>query len=173
MNSIKAKSYFAISAFLFFFILLIGFTFQTVDSQETDGMVINIAGRQRMLTQKMTKEMLYFNIEGIGKSDLEETMDLFENSLNDLINGNEELNIPKTENDLTIAKLNSVKTIWKNFKNNMNSVLNGDKSKADFIIDTNLNLLDNMNQAVMLFEEESKSKVERLKTIQLVFFFLQ
>jgi methyl-accepting chemotaxis protein len=33
-------------------------TMQITNQQRSDGLVINLAGRQRMLTQKMTKELL-------------------------------------------------------------------------------------------------------------------
>lgn len=37
---------------------LVSYTVVSVNQQKDDGLVINIAGRQRMLTQKLTKEFL-------------------------------------------------------------------------------------------------------------------
>jgi nitrate/nitrite-specific signal transduction histidine kinase len=48
-----------LAVFLVFLALLMGiFGTMVVSSQASDGLVVNLAGRQRMLSQKMTKEAL-------------------------------------------------------------------------------------------------------------------
>ena len=49
-------------------------------AQEQDGLAVNLAGRQRMLAQKMTKEALSFALTGdaLLRSEAEKTMALFE-----------------------------------------------------------------------------------------------
>ena len=50
-------------AFLLFFILLVSIftvTKSVINTQKDDGLIVNLSGRQRMLTQRMTKETLIY-----------------------------------------------------------------------------------------------------------------
>ncbi|WP_277052998.1 type IV pili methyl-accepting chemotaxis transducer N-terminal domain-containing protein [Zestomonas thermotolerans] len=58
---------------------------------------INVAGAQRMLSQKMSKEALLLHHGVIDRSVLEATMEQFELSHLDLLNGNRERNITRFE----------------------------------------------------------------------------
>ncbi len=51
------------------------------DSMKDDGQVINLAGKQRMLIQKMTKEAFVYKVEREenDRKDLKETSELFDN----------------------------------------------------------------------------------------------
>ncbi len=55
---IGAKLTGAMGAITLITILLIVFTTTTLSNQKDDSTVVNIAGRQRILTQKLTKEFL-------------------------------------------------------------------------------------------------------------------
>ena len=56
MNTLKGKF---ISLFAVLIVVSIGGgVFNTISKQKSDGVVINLAGRQRMLSQKFTKEFL-------------------------------------------------------------------------------------------------------------------
>ncbi len=60
---------------------------KTEVTKQQSGTVINLAGKQRMLTQKMTKELLLI-ANGIdvdkNRESLKKTAELFENTLKDL-----------------------------------------------------------------------------------------
>ena len=56
--SLKAKLRLLTVLFTLILTTIIGYTITSLDKQKSDGLVINIAGRQRMLTQKFTKEFL-------------------------------------------------------------------------------------------------------------------
>jgi nitrate/nitrite-specific signal transduction histidine kinase len=64
-------------------------TWWMTGKQKDDGLIINLAGRQRMLTQKMTKEVLLFQMqkESAGQSNpalikgVRNTMEVFEKTL--------------------------------------------------------------------------------------------
>ncbi|WLR50806.1 methyl-accepting chemotaxis protein [Bacillus tianshenii] len=158
---------------LFFIILSIisagSFIFTTMflANQETDGKVINIAGRQRMLSQKMSKEAL--EISALSnqqkREDLQKTMALFDSSLNDLINGNEEEGIPQASPEVN-QQLKKVEALWKPFKENIEIIISDqDNAEAaiENIVSSNVPLLTEMNTAVTMYEEESKQKVGSLK----------
>ncbi len=148
----------------FLFAVLSGFCFHphlyAITEQEA-GTVINLSGKQRMLTQKMSKEM-FLIAKGISeaqnKENLEKTAALFEKTLNGLINGDNDLNLVAAENQKVVAQLERVTKLWDEFKKNVDSVLGGDTSKAvlEKIARENLPLLKNMNRAVKMFEDDAK-----------------
>lgn len=58
MKTIKSKFFFLFLTFVVLNIIGAVFVFVTISKQKADGLIINFAGRQRMLTQKFTKEFL-------------------------------------------------------------------------------------------------------------------
>lgn len=80
---------------------------------------IDVAGRQRMLTQKMLKEACFVSV-GLATEDnvaaLLATKDLFERSLNDLRNGNTELGIAPPTSPAVKEQLNEVSVLWEEYK---------------------------------------------------------
>jgi hypothetical protein len=129
------------------------------------GIVINLSGKQRMLTQKMSKEMLLI-AKGIdedqNKQNLEKTAALFDKTLKGLIHGDEGLRLVTNENPKIVKQLEKVAKLWSEFRKNVDSVLGGDTSKVvlDRIADENLPLLKNMNRAVKMFENGAMNKLE-------------
>ena len=143
-------------------------------TKQQSGIVINLAGKQRMLTQKMSKEALFI-AKGIdvdaNKESLKKTAALFDKTLKGLINGDSSLNLPKTENKEILAQLHKVEELWKPFKANIDKVAAGnvDKATLDAIAKENLPLLKNMNAAVQMYAKASGSKLDpqMAKTINL------
>ena len=72
-----------------------------LDTQKSDSTVINIAGRQRMLSQKLTKEIVSLTVSfdesnrTILKKNIKETLFLWNLSHNSLQKGNDSLGLPK------------------------------------------------------------------------------
>lgn len=133
---------------------------------------INLAGKQRMLTQKMSKEILLIT-KGIdadaNMQHLKKTAELFDQTLTGLFKGDAKLGLVKTENATIVEKLEVVKSLWKPFQKNVNAVLGGDTSSATLekIVQQNVPLLEKMNEAVQAYENASGSKItpELAKTI--------
>jgi len=116
--------------------------------------VVNVAGRQRMLTQKMTKEKLLVE-QGKKeyKKKLKKTIELFDTSLKDLTNGNLDESILKPTNEKIIKQLKVVNRIWKELK----PLYEKDKvSKEELnrIIKENPILLKEMDKMVKMSEVE-------------------
>ncbi len=134
-------------------------------TKQQSGTVINLAGKQRMLTQKMSKEAL-FMAKGVdvdkNKEALVKTSKLFDKTLKGLIAGDKELNLPKTDNKEIVAQLEKVTELWKSFKANIDKVIAGksDKSTLEAIAKENLPLLKNMNEAVGMYAKASGSKLD-------------
>jgi len=116
--------------------------------------VVNVAGRQRMLTQKMTKEKLLIlkgQKEYVEK--LNSTIKLFDISLTVLIKGDKSQNISKPTNEKIINQLKVVSKIWNQLKPLYEKKQNSPKELA-IIISKNTLLLKEMNAMVQMAEQE-------------------
>ncbi len=170
-----------------FFIILFMFavTWQTTSAQKDDGLVINLAGRQRMLSQKMSKEIFLLSyIEDQGekaklRAEVKNTMKVFDITLKALSDSGDaplDLNLEKTlyakcprAEGPAATQLTSVKRLWQDFSSHMKRILaNGDQTDPSFqyIKGNNLKLLKEMNTAVGIMQKTSEKKVKRLIFIQ-------
>ncbi len=145
-----------------------------VQVKQQSGNVINLAGKQRMLTQKMSKEALFIakgiNVEA-NTASLTKTAALFDKTLNGLVAGDTTLNLPETQNKDILSQLQKVADLWKPFKANIDKVVAGESGKdiLGAIASENLPLLKNMNMAVQMYAKTSGSTLdpEMAKTINL------
>jgi phosphohistidine swiveling domain-containing protein len=137
-----------------------------IGAKQQSGVVINLAGKQRMLTQKMSKEALLV-AKGVDKdansANLKKTVALFDKTLKGLMDGDSSLNLPKTEDKDILAQLKKVSELWASFKTKI------EKNDLPAIAKENLPLLKNMNQAVQMYAKASDSKLDpkMAKTINL------
>ena len=151
-----------------------GIVIVTMSSQKDDGAVINLAGKQRMLTQKMTKEALAIIAEGdqmkeVNQKYLAKTSDLFDKTLKGLISGNEELGLTPTQNTEILGQLNHIQKLWKEFKVHIDVVIKEDSTSPEFresvshVTSSNIPLLKEMNKAVGMYEGEASRKASVLQ----------
>ncbi len=130
------------------------------------GKVINLAGKQRMLTQKMSKEALLV-AKGIDKDanteSLKKTSALFDKTLKGLIAGDADLGLEKTTDKDIIAQLDKVTSLWTTFKQSIDKVTSGSADKATLkaIADQNVPLLKAMNAAVQMYAKASGSSLDK------------
>lgn len=146
-----------------------------INGSKSHGRVINLAGRQRMLTQKLTKEALIV-ISGVNiQKEASDTMTLFEKTLNGLISGSKELGLPPAENPEIRTQLQRVQTYWTEFKGMIEPVLSGKRLSASDVESINaysIKILNEMNKAVKMMETEAKKSINRLRNIAIGFFIL-
>ncbi|MCD6527939.1 MAG: type IV pili methyl-accepting chemotaxis transducer N-terminal domain-containing protein [Desulfuromonas sp.] len=143
-------------------------------NQEKDAPVINIAGRQRMLTQKMSKEALAIaagqNAAAYRQS-LRETEALFDESLRALLSGDTQSGVPATSQTEILAQLQLVSGLWQDFRPNIQRIASDAVDSPTFtaalnhVLDNNVTLLKQMNKAVGMYEQDAHSKVSMLKLI--------
>jgi nitrate/nitrite-specific signal transduction histidine kinase len=137
----------------------------TAHTKQQSGVVINLAGKQRMLTQKMSKEAL-FAAKGVDVDtnigNLKKTAALFDKTLKGLVAGDSSLNLPKTENKDILGQLKTVSDLWSSFKGDIDKVTSGktDKATLGAIAKGNIPLLKNMNKAVQMYAKASGSKLD-------------
>ncbi|NOZ91092.1 MAG: hypothetical protein GXO60_07410 [Epsilonproteobacteria bacterium] len=116
--------------------------------------IVNVAGRQRMLTQKMTKEkLLIISGQKEYKEKIKKTIELFDSSLNALINGDANQMIVKPTNKKIKEQLAKVEEIWKKLKPLYSKSKNSTRDLA-IIITQNPILLSEMNKMVKMAEVE-------------------
>jgi len=133
-------------------------------TKEQGANVINLAGKQRMLTQKMSKEALFIakgiNVKANTEA-LKKTEALFDKTLKGLVDGDNELKLPKTTDKEILAQLKKVSELWASMKKSIDVVVGGkaDKKALEAIAKENLPLLKNMNQAVQMYAKASGSKL--------------
>ena len=158
MKTIQSKLVVVLAIFLILSAAGTAITLSFLSKQKGDSVVINLAGKQRMLTQKMTKESIALS-QGIGsKESLEKTANLFDRTLNGLISGDKELGLPPTQSISILSQINHVQKLWKPLRANLNIILaNSAKTNAaiSYINDNNIKLLQEMNKAVGMSEKNA------------------
>lgn len=157
MKTLKQK-------FVVFFIGLVAvtllsgmFVVWTINKQMDDGLVINLAGRQRMLSQKMSKEVLALNL-GNGEVDtLKATIQQFDKTLEGLINGDKTLNLPSTQVPIIRSQLQQVKELWRSFRENITIIVEtaGKKNEGMLYLQENNTKLLNLSNAVVVAMEQA------------------
>ncbi len=154
--------------------------------QKDDSVVINLAGRQRMLSQKMTKEMLIAlrerNDKGqatsASKDKLRKTMKVFDLTLDSLTNSGPApltldpdgaKRIIRAASEPVLGQLRQVAAIWNPFQENLKKVLDGQNGEAAaYVLKNNVALLKAMNKAVGMMQKQAESKVKTLFVTQVV-----
>lgn len=123
------------------------------------GVVINLSGRQRMLTQKMSKEMLliYLGIDvEQNRQNLANSAIMFSNTLNGLINGDKSMKLTETTDADILKQMTLVASMWQSFSKYVLVALESsqlDRAFMENVARENLPLLKEMNRAVYMYEE--------------------
>lgn len=145
-----------------------------LSAQLSDSRIINISGKQRMLSQKLTKEILILNfVTDTTKSNEEiirvnETINLWKYNHYALENGNDSLGFPKKKSpkltQLFVAIKPNFDTIIKasnQFLANKKAHINDAENKklVETILENEAVFLDKMNQIVGEYDNEALKKV--------------
>lgn len=135
------------------------------------GVVINLSGRQRMLTQKMSKEMLliYHGIDAKkNRTNLGRSALMFAKTLKGLMNGDKTLNLSPTRDKDILKQMDVVSGLWLSFSKNVLPAISGEKVDLPFIkkvAKENLPLLKEMNKAVGMYEKAAGSDLNDLAAV--------
>ncbi|HEX6303949.1 MAG TPA: GAF domain-containing protein [Anaerolineales bacterium] len=174
--------------FLAFFLLVaisVGVTFWGIETQKNDAMVVNLAGRQRMLIQQMTR--LSLEIEtGDDESHiiaLEEATHAFDQTLRALRFGEEapystgrSVDIPRNRDPVLLNQLDEVIHTWRDFSISIEVILTTPIDDPDFAEAADMvealspDLLSQSEAVVQMYEGAASQKIARLRWIQIGFF---
>ena len=150
------------------------------EKQKDDSVVINLAGRQRMLSQKMTKEILLFSQEGTSPAeaaDAANSIEVFQKTIESLSRGGKApldlkqitfIELPRPESKAVMEQLQKAESIWRLFHENADRVLKAkDPSALEYVKQNNLSLLQEMDKAVFLMDGEAAQRVRTVRNLLL------
>jgi nitrate/nitrite-specific signal transduction histidine kinase len=152
------------------------------DRNEKDALVINIAGKERMLTQKISKNIFYLYQDSSNTlfTELDTATVEFIYNLNSLKNGNILTGIQKAPTHLIANQISKVNILWNTFYLNINDfrehIINRDKQSeailkniVNSVYSTNNNLLDEVDKLVSMYTLHSEKKAAYIKYVQYIF----
>jgi len=186
--SIKLKLRIIAGVFVGIIVLMFLATYINTQKQDDDGLLINLAGRQRMLSQKMVKEMheAIYSKAKTGKPDqvsiesAHSTIKVFDMTLNALrVSGDAPLGLNLTETAYRkipaaegkiLEQLNVIADKWTSFRQVLEQVLNGQYSEKDLQLlhRDNMLLLKESNKAVVMMQKKAEASVSSLLTTQII-----
>ncbi|NLK08236.1 MAG: hypothetical protein GX316_05990 [Firmicutes bacterium] len=176
-NSIALKLWSILAAFLVLSLAI--FVLQSVNltTIEKDAVEINLAGAQRMLSQKTSKDALdYYQSQNPDSlAQLNEGTARFELVLKGLKDGDAGLGLPGITDEHIRMELGKVEQGWKVLKPALLALTQSDSRAQQAVQEVrsvSRTLLQDMDHVVTLLEEESARKVARMKRVQLILFLL-
>ena len=129
--------------------------------QEDYAVTINLAGKQRMLSQKMVKEALLIHLEidtKKNRENLRQSIELFTKTLKGLHKGDKLLRLPPTDTFHIRVQIDTVKVLFEEVEPIFRRVMAYQAPSRDALfelMEKNLAILENMDRVVELFEEEA------------------
>ena len=184
LKSLQGKLTLLFTAFFLLVLISAGATIWGVETQRQDALVINLAGRQRMLTQQMAR--LAFE-SGAGEdatnAALQEVEGTFDQTLRSLRDGgtapylsDTTVTLPPTHDPEIRSALDEVSLSWRGYRAGLDELQQIQHESASFedalqsIQHQATPLAAQADEVVRLYESDSLAKVNRLRAIQIVFF---
>ncbi|MEO1040928.1 MAG: type IV pili methyl-accepting chemotaxis transducer N-terminal domain-containing protein [Pseudomonadota bacterium] len=119
---------------------------------------INLAGRQRMLSQKMAKASCFAMVDKGNFEHLTElkgAQETFDETLDGLVQGNEALSLNVEHHDTVLSALADVADLWAPFSAAVSDILGSgsvSETQLGVVSETNLPVLVRMNETVGIIE---------------------
>jgi two-component system nitrate/nitrite sensor histidine kinase NarX len=184
LSSIQGRFTLLLVAFSLLVIVSVGVTIWSLETQRRDASVMNLAGRQRMLAQQMTREALEIGLGEGGPhiQNLQEAIQTFESTLTALRNGGPapylpggSVVLPPTRARALLTQLDEVQATWLRYKDNLRPIVAEPPASPAFqaalrqIESLSAKLVQDSDTAVRLYESASTQKVVRLRWVQFSF----
>lgn len=191
--SIKFKLAMVLSVFVVISTGAVAYCLINIKNQKSDALIINIAGRQRALSQLMTKSVfgLYKGLkspESEGrvkamdsyKSDIMEKKKLFNDTMTTFMEGGgiqdtdgTMVAIPRTADPSIRTKLDESRALWERFSHELDMVVasvndpDGAQMQASlqYIEGNNMPLFKDMNKLTMMYQAASDAKLSYFKKV--------
>jgi two-component system, NarL family, nitrate/nitrite sensor histidine kinase NarX len=184
MNSIQTRLGWVFLAFVILVVVSVTVTFWVVQEQQQDALVINLAGRQRMLAQSLTYQALEISQESINDQDrvLNETIQTFEQTLTALQKGglapysdSQMQALPPPPDEITQLQLEQVRQAWLAFRQELVKLSQAapgspeQQVAIEAILDQSPALTQASDRAVQLYEAAARRKLAYLRLVQTAF----
>jgi two-component system nitrate/nitrite sensor histidine kinase NarX len=170
------------AAFALLVVVSVGVTYLGLQTQRQDALIINLAGRQRMLVQQMTRLALRLQNGDVSTlAALQESEQTFSQTLSALQEGgaapyleNNTVSLKYTRDPQLQAALNDVDAAWSQYRSTLENITSSGDSASLQNLRSSLelqsdNLVQKADGVVRLYESTSTHKVNRLRTIQVAF----
>lgn len=157
--------------------------------QLSDSHIINLAGRQRMLSQKLAKELLLLRRDASLParehriSEIHETLSLWEQTQRGLREGDAGLGLPGNKTEEVREIYEQIEAPFRLMQQNANQVLLRLKEGPEFsyadllswidpVLESEPLFLEGMDRIVFLYDQEAREKVARLKKLEIIFLLI-
>jgi len=185
LQSIQGKLRLLFSAFVALVVISVGAMYWGLETQRQDALVINLAGRQRMLVEQMTRFAMQWVDSGgdDGLAALREAESTFGLTLSALREGGgnvpylpeETISLPATRDPEILTALDGVNQTWAGFRATLRNLTESSvgSSNSDMSLQAIQNqstvLLQQTDEVVRAYQAASAEKVTRLRAIQIGF----
>ncbi|MCG7980024.1 MAG: methyl-accepting chemotaxis protein [Candidatus Thiodiazotropha taylori] len=155
------------------YILIFVFAAMTVVSLFTslgsDATAINVAGRQRMLSQKVAKEALLAAQSIESRDTVNNTIALFESSHQNLLNGDQNAGIQTVDDPVVRGQLNKVEGLWITYRESIDAYLENPSAEGLKAISTQSPVvLKEMHKGVNMMAAAANDAVRKQQIITLI-----
>lgn len=182
-KSIQGRLTLLFILFALLVLVSVGATMRGVDAQRQDALVINLAGRQRMLAQQMARLAYEAGVGAdVTNAALDEAELIFDQTLRALLDGGAapyltgaEAALPASVNPEIRAALKEERRVWDEFRALLDDLQTVERGTPAFnsifqsIEETSSTLAAQADEAVRLYEADAAAKINRLRMIQFGF----
>src|SRR3990172_4314625 len=183
LKSLQARLTLLFAAFVLLVLVSVGAMMWGSETQRQDALLINLAGRQRMLTQQMAR--LAFEAgegEDVTNAALQETEQTFNQTLRALRDGGEApylsdtaVTLPLTRDPVIRSALDEVTLIWSDFRTLLDDLQKTPRDDPSISVtlqsveEKSSTLVERADDVVRLYEADAIAKVNRLRAMQIGF----
>lgn len=148
---------------------------------ESDALIVNIAGKERMLSQKIAKNIFYIKTTQSGDfKELDKTVDEFIKGIKTLRDGNKALKIKQAPTQEIQSQIDVILNLWQPYLENVNKFKKAFQTDDEYLMKTAINyiaknnneLLYEVDELVTLYTNHIEQKTEFIKIFQYVAFII-
>lgn len=180
MQRLQVQLTILFATFVLLVVVSVGATYWGLQMQRQDALVINLSGRQRMLAQQMTRLVLQWKGgDETVLAALQESEQIFSQTLYALRNGGTApyltdglVELPITRDPHLLVALDEVESAWTDYRSTLESMTSAALAPALMEValeEQSDDLVQKADVVVRLYEAASTAKVERLRSIQIIF----
>src|SRR3990172_8188883 len=183
-NCIATKMGLIFSSFAILVLVSVGVSIWGLNAEKLDAVVINLAGRQRMLVQQMRSHAVDYENQGriehlagleTSRQDFEQTISALRKGGSAPYYAGESVELPPTQAVDVLSQLNQVEQTWLKFREILDVIRRAPRGSqtltraVDSLEDITTTLLTQADNLVHLYETKSTVTVNNLRWTQLIF----
>ncbi len=148
-------------SYIIIFLFALGTAGSLFLSLESDATSINVAGRQRMLSQRLAKEAIMAAQQIENRETVEKTIQLFESSHQKLLQGDSDSGISRVDDPSIREQLEKVGKLWNSYKETILGYMSEPgEEKLKQIKTQSVDVLTNMHKAVGMMAKVANENVQ-------------